>query len=202
VPIVNKKTFRSDGPNTMPEYASSDFYELLQISPNAEPETVHRVYRLLAQRWHPDNQRTGNVGNFRAIQEAYEVLSNPEKRAQYDVGYLERRQARWPAVLKEEHPDNDFDMEEIVRLLILGVLYRTRRAEPQKPGIFVLDLEELTGTPREHLEFTIWYLLQKNFVQRTDNSFMAITAEGVDYFEMNEQAKLQHRRLAASSVMA
>jgi curved DNA-binding protein CbpA len=32
-----------------------DYYEILQISPTAEPETVHRVYRLLAQRCHPDN---------------------------------------------------------------------------------------------------------------------------------------------------
>ena len=31
----------------------SDYYELLQISQNAEPETIHRVYRLLAQRYHP-----------------------------------------------------------------------------------------------------------------------------------------------------
>ena len=38
----------------------TDYYELLQISPNAEPETIHRVYRLLAQRFHPDNGQTGD----------------------------------------------------------------------------------------------------------------------------------------------
>ena len=37
-----------------------EYYELLQISPNAEAETVHRVYRLLAARYHPDNPHTGN----------------------------------------------------------------------------------------------------------------------------------------------
>jgi DnaJ-class molecular chaperone len=35
-----------------------DFYEVLQVSASAEPETIHRVYRLLAQRWHPDNRET------------------------------------------------------------------------------------------------------------------------------------------------
>ena len=163
----------------MSDNESSDFYELLQISPNAEPETVHRVYRLLAQRWHPDNHVPDTLPTFAPFSRRTKSSVTRRSARSTDVGYLERRQARWPLVLTEERPDNDFDMEEMVRLMILGVLYRTRRAEPQKPGIFILDLEALTGTPREHLEFTMWYLLQKHFVQRTDNSFMAITAEGV-----------------------
>jgi len=47
-----------------------DFYELLQVSSSAEPETIHRVYRLLAQRWHPDNRETGDVAKFRAVHAA------------------------------------------------------------------------------------------------------------------------------------
>ena len=38
-----------------------DHYELLQVSPTAEIDTIHRVYRLLAQRFHPDNRETGNA---------------------------------------------------------------------------------------------------------------------------------------------
>ncbi len=34
-----------------------DYYELLQISPNAEPQTIQRVYRMLAARYHPDTRR-------------------------------------------------------------------------------------------------------------------------------------------------
>ena len=49
-----------------------DHYETMQISANAEPETIHRVYRLLAQRYHPDNKDTGNATRFRALNEAYE----------------------------------------------------------------------------------------------------------------------------------
>ena len=59
----------------------TDYYELLQISPNAEPETIHRVYRLLAQRFHPDNRDTGNTERFHQLSEAYQVLSDPERRA-------------------------------------------------------------------------------------------------------------------------
>ena len=62
-----------------------DFYERLQISANAEPDTIHRVYRLLAPRFHPDNQDSGDESRFRAITEAYQTLSDPERRAKYAV---------------------------------------------------------------------------------------------------------------------
>ena len=61
-----------------------NYYELLQISPNAEAETIQRVYRLLAARYHPDNPNTGNMEMFIKLREAFEVLGEPERRAEYD----------------------------------------------------------------------------------------------------------------------
>jgi curved DNA-binding protein CbpA len=176
-----------------------DYYELLQVSPSAEPETLHRVYRLLAQRWHPDNPRTGNASQFHAIHEAYQVLSDPAKRAQYDVAHTERRHVRWRVVSSETRPGSNFDMEQLIRLTVLEVLYAHRRAESNNPGIFILDLEGLVGHAREHLEFTMWYLVQKRYVQRMENSRMAITVEGVDYLETHYQESGFRRRLAAST---
>ena len=54
-----------------------DYYEFLQISPNADAETIHRVYRFLAARLHPDNSETGHEENFRLLKIAYDVLSDP-----------------------------------------------------------------------------------------------------------------------------
>jgi curved DNA-binding protein CbpA len=162
-----------------------DYYEVLQVSASAEIETIHRVYRLLAQRFHPDNADTGNPARFRLISEAYNVLSNPEERARYDVAHQQQRQERWRLVSTGGHADNDFDMEQRVRLTVLEVLYTKRRMEPREPAIFSLDLEEMIGRPREHLEFTIWYLGQKKFVTRDDNSRLIITAEGVEHLEAN-----------------
>ena len=62
-----------------------DYYEVLQISPNAQPETIQRVYRLLAQLYHPDNKETGDQALFEQVLQAYRVLSDPEKRAAYDI---------------------------------------------------------------------------------------------------------------------
>lgn len=178
-----------------PTQAALDYYELLQISPNAEPETVHRVYRLLAQRFHPDNQETGNDVRFRQLTEAYEVLSDPARRAKYDVVYSQQRQERWRLVSTGAESENDFQAEQGLRLTMLEVLYTRRRMEPDSPGLFSTDIERLTGRPREHLEFTIWYLIQKKFITRSDNSLLVITADGVEYLEHNYQDVLQRRRL-------
>ncbi len=52
-----------------------DYYEFLQISPNADPDTIHRVYRFLAVRLHPDNPDTGVAEKFFLLKQAYDVLS-------------------------------------------------------------------------------------------------------------------------------
>jgi curved DNA-binding protein CbpA len=183
--------------SVMADEAPVDLYETLQISANAEPETVHRVYRLLAQRYHPDNADTGNAGRFREISEAYRVLSDPQERARYDVHYERQRQARWHLADLSASADSDFDTELQLRVTILEVLYTKRRVEPQQPGVFHLDLEKLTGCPREHLEFTTWYLIQKKFVERNDSSLLVITANGVDYLEAQHNTAPLKRRLAA-----
>ncbi len=175
-----------------------DYYETLQISPSAEPETVHRVYRLLAQRYHPDNAESGNAARFREISDAYRVLSDPEERARYDAVYERQREARWRMVKLSATADSDFDAEKQLRLSVLEVLYTKRRVEPEQPGVFHIELEKLTGCPREHLEFITWYLVQKKLVQRTDNSLLAITVDGIDYLEeQRHDAAPLSRRLAA-----
>jgi curved DNA-binding protein CbpA len=164
---------------------TDDLYEVLQISPNADAELIQRVFRLLARRYHPDNPRTGNATVFRRLHDAYVVLNDPEKRAQYDALYEAQRQRRWRLVASAGHAENDFDAEQALRLTVLEVLYSRRRLEPRTPTLFPTDLEALTGTPREHLEFTTWFLVQKNFLVRSDSSSLGITATGVEYLEQH-----------------
>src|SRR6266496_2706165 len=183
----------------MPEDRTEDYYDVLQVSPSAEPETIIRVYRMLAQRYHPDNQKTGNDSRFRAITEAYTILSDPEKRARYDVGYQQQRKDRWRLVANGAQVENDFEMEQIVRLTVLEALYTKRRLEPTSPGIPYREFEGLTSRPREHLEFTVWYLLQKKFVEYDDKMRMHLTVEGAEYLEQSYRSNLQQKRLSSSN---
>jgi len=67
-----------------------DYYKTLGVDKKADPEKIRRAYRKLALKWHPDR----NVGKesdkaekkFKEINQAYEVLSDPEKRRKYDAG--------------------------------------------------------------------------------------------------------------------
>jgi curved DNA-binding protein CbpA len=175
-----------------------DHYEVLQISPNADTELIHRVYRLLAQRFHPDNQETGDAEQFRKISDAYYVLSDAERRAQYDVAHRQQRQDRWRLVTNGTKIENTFHMQQVLRLTVLEILYTRRQTEPEKPAIFPVELAELVGVPREQLEFALWFLLKRGLVQNTDNSHIAITVSGAEYLEVNYEGNQQQRRLKSS----
>jgi curved DNA-binding protein CbpA len=181
----------------MSDNGNVDYYEVLQVSANAEPDTIHRIYRLLAQRFHPDNQESGDSDRFHQIHEAYTVLSDPERRAKYDVVYHRVRQDRWRLVSSGAQSENDFEIEQVGRLTLLEALYTRRRMEPTAPSLMMSELETLIGRPREHLDFTVWYLAQKKFVMRDDQARLQITADGVEHLEQNYRANVQRRRLKA-----
>src|SRR5436190_22394471 len=72
---------------------SRDYYATLGLYPNAEQVVIRAAYRALAQRYHPDRfdgPKNAAEERMKAINEAYAVLSDPEKRAAYD----RQRQAR------------------------------------------------------------------------------------------------------------
>jgi curved DNA-binding protein len=166
-----------------------DLYEILQISPNADPETIHRVYRILAQRFHPDNQETGSPETFQNLTYAYHTLADPEKRGSYDVQHRETRRLTW-RIFDQSTAPMGVDGERRKREGVLTLLYRKRIATPDQPFLMLKELEELLGVPKEHLEFTTWYLRESQLIQRGDNGRFTITLKGVDAAEEVLERKL------------
>ena len=179
---------------------SVDYYEVLQISPNADQETIHRVYRIQAQRFHPDNQAQGNAEAFRKVADAYQVLSDPQKRAAYDA-----ERGRHPSRMPEErfeppaNPTKTVDQERNKRQQILDLLYAKRLASPGQPSLSLRELEDLMAIPKDQLEFSLWFLKEGGHLSRTDNARHTITMKGV---ELVESTAAQPGRLSDGSQVA
>jgi curved DNA-binding protein CbpA len=161
-----------------------DYYEVLQISPNADQETVHRVYRIQAQRFHPDNLESGDAQRFRSVAEAYQILSDPRSRASYDTEHRRERGRQEAFVVP---PASDPQDEVQRREQILRLLYRKRQAHPDQPSLGLRELELLLETPKQHLEFSLWYLKESGYLTRSDSARHTITLKGVELIDAMNQ---------------
>jgi hypothetical protein len=159
-----------------------DYYEFLQISPHAEPDTIHRVYRFLAARFHPDNPQSGDAEMFSTLTAAYEVLSDPAKRAAYDLECARGLAQKVPMSTSIDFMDT-LEGETNRRLAVLAVLYFRRRTNPANPEVSLCEIEARMGFPRDYLDFTTWYLQKKGYIARADNSDFTLTVQGAEYVE-------------------
>jgi curved DNA-binding protein CbpA len=152
------------------------------------------MFRYLAQRYHPDNQDTGDRARFDTLMAAHDTLRDPGKRAQYDVQHKIHLGFRWK--LAEEASDNkvierDFDIQH----KLLSILYMRRRQNISDPGVSTFILERLLDCPSEHLEFHLWYLKEKGWIRSTDNGLFAITVDGVDRANSEQHREITNKLL-------
>lgn len=172
-----------------------DYYELMELSPNANSPTIERVFRYLAKKHHPDVAGESNVNFFAQLIEAYETLRNPEARAAYDVEFERQKQLNRELVQGADSAADD----SLERYRLLTIFYSQRRRDYKNPGIGVGTLEQLASCPPEILEFHLWYFREKGWIDREESGQLAITAVGVDRVEsMNEnyvssQLLLEHK---------
>lgn len=104
---------------------SKDYYGLLGVSRSSTNEEIKKAYRKLAKEKHPD-RNPGDVkaeSDFKAIQEAYEVLSDPHKKAIYDGGGTSYRRRSSPP------PPQGFSFHEVVEEFFGGSTYKGRNIQ-------------------------------------------------------------------------
>jgi hypothetical protein len=168
-----------------------DCYEIMQLSPNADADTIQRVYRILAQRYHPDSPETGNMESFLKLCEAHRILTDPEMRARYDARYRETKQLHWK-IFDQTEAANRPEAEQRKRQGILELLYAKTLHDPELAAMTVFEFEQFLGCPREHLEAALWYLKGKGYVKRGDNGRFTITVPGFDEVESRALSR-EHR---------
>jgi curved DNA-binding protein CbpA len=161
-----------------------DYYELLQLHPNADTDTIDRIFRHLAKKFHPDNSEFADPDKFRRILEAHQTLIDPQIRAGYDARYQDYWNHKW-GVAAEASSGAAFADDKVTREKMLSLLYVQRRRAMDAPGMGELDIARLLHMPPELMEFHLWYLKAKGWVERLETGHLAITAAGVDQVEEN-----------------
>ena len=84
-------------------------YDNLHVSENASPEVIRAAYKALAQKWHPDrnpDHREKSERYFKIITAAYEVLSDPVSRAEYDAWLAEQRKSDEAGAGLQDEPES------------------------------------------------------------------------------------------------
>lgn len=155
-----------------------DYYEVLEVSRNANMETVERVFRYMARKFHPDVS-SDNDRRFKQLVEAFEVLRDPTTRAEYDKEWEQDKTVSKELIDGANSASNDIHERE----RILSVFYAQRRRDMKNPGVSMGKIAELTHCPEAVLEFHFWYLKSKGWVERLESGQFAITFQGVDRIE-------------------
>ena len=137
-----------------------NYYEILEVSPNASKEIIDKAYRTLAKKYHPDansiDKKQWAEEKFKKINEAYEVISNEEKREEYDRN-LKRQEEQY--LIENEDLKSKYQK-----------LYEQNQ-------ILKSELEKLSsnpannvGMPNNNINDTIYNNMQDQINQRVSHS--------------------------------
>jgi hypothetical protein len=185
---------RTVNPTQEVEYFE-DYYEILEVQFGVDSEVIGRAYKSLVQRYHPDNQETGDVEKFMQVVKAHEILSSPETRAIYDSDYRQSSSKSISVFVPTPESEEDgYARDRKMFDMVLTLLYNSRRTDPRHGGMGTVQLEQKLGCTASHLEFHLWYLREKGWVERQETGLMAITAKGVDRTMEQSTAENRERR--------
>lgn len=155
-----------------------DYYKILEVSPDADSLTIKKAYREKALLLHPDVQSEQSSEQFLAVKEAYEVLSDPDKRANYDSGGLadfffeeeapepKRKSSPPPFVYQEYHKAKErgtidytkyFELSRKIGFVSLSIAliflldFSIYRNKPDEKVLFAQSKASITGLEEDQM---------------------------------------------------
>lgn len=121
----------------------NDYYKILEVKPQASKEEIKKSYQKLIKQYHPDrNSSNEGLVKFQQIQKAYEILSNPETKQDYDLyGNIHAYHSRHPQNTQEENEHKTkrkmkltvSKLEILLTVLLIGlymVTFGNKRSNP------------------------------------------------------------------------
>ena len=167
-----------------------DYYKIMGIRPDVSREDLERRFHRLAKRYHPDNPQTGNRERFDLIVEAHNMLKDPGKRSKYDVLYNQIVGTTQTYTDNGSGADTDTVGKDVdIQSKLLSVFYNKRRHNIRDPGVPEMELERIFNCKIESLEFHLWYLKAKRWIEKLENGMLSITVEGIDHMNSEHHRK-------------
>jgi len=157
---------------------------MLGVDQQSVSETIQQAYAKLAQKYHSRNSATGDTEMFKAVNQAYEVLSNPERRREFDKLHGITQEGASPKFSGFAFFDA-LGQDAVQRAAILCLLYDRRRARPSAPGLAMRQVDVMVEATPVELSAAVWYLKQRGFVLSDDQSNLQITVDGMDFLVRN-----------------
>lgn len=175
-----------------------DFYKVLEVNPNCSSRSLEAAYHSLAKRHHPDHAEDADVGKLTEVINAYKLLKDEIRRAEYDVLY-----ARMTGFVFSAEPDLGEERVAVgdaeSHIKILHLLYQKRRENAQDAGVGHYTLQELLNCSDELFQFHVWYLREKGYILTTDKGTLAITIAGVDHVIATSRTVVKEKLMIGQS---
>ena len=118
--------------------STKDLYEILGVSRDVSEDEIKKAFRQQARKYHPDNKETGNEEVFKEVNQAYGILSDPQKRAVYDQYGMSGLQSAYGDV---EYDFGFGDLSEIFSQFFGGMPRTQKSTGPERGSDLRYDLE-------------------------------------------------------------
>ncbi len=162
----------------------NDHYAILGVDAAADDDIIQRAYARMLEKFGPDNIDTRDDEKMALVKAAHDVLSDPEKRKEFDALKGLAGDRGRPMFTGPDFFDI-LGQGVGLRIALLCIFYDRRRNKPFTPALSMRHIEAMVEGSLEALTFALWYLKQRGYVINDDKSNVMITVEGMDFLEAN-----------------